>query len=72
MTRRRYRLGRDLTMVDETPGDVYVEGRVRLRPGQPIEICGAGEDRGALVLTWMVARLGKDGPVYRGVCRWDE
>lgn len=67
---RRCVVGRDVVIVTEGHSEVYIEGRVRLRPGSCIELCN-GETRTAFVANWMVARLGKGGPVYRGVCRWD-
>jgi len=54
-----------------------VEGREVLRPGDEIVLwdlpapLGPGE-RCALVDSWVVLELGKDGTVYGGVCRWLE
>lgn len=70
MRRRRCVIGRDVTIVTETEQDVQLEGAIRLRPGSVIDVCDH-RTRAAHVGAWMVARLGKDGPVYRGVCRWD-
>ncbi|MEI6244537.1 MAG: hypothetical protein WCQ64_05775, partial [Acidobacteriota bacterium] len=58
------------------PGQLWVEGPVRLRPGQPIELIGRwpglGEDIGrARVVTWRIVRLTSEGPLYRGCCRLD-
>jgi len=68
--RRRCVLGRDITIVHETEHDVELESVLRLRPGSVIDVCDH-RTRAAHVGAWMVASLGKDGPVYRGVCRWD-
>ncbi|GEM_PF-5874776 len=73
VTNRRWRrcvVGRDVVLVNESPTEVCIEGRLRLRPGSYIEVCH-GDTRLAFVSTWMITRLGKDGPVYRGVCRWE-
>ncbi len=69
-TLRRCVVGRDVAIIEEGLGEVYIESRMRLRPGSYIELCN-GDTRPALVATWMIARLGKGGPVYRGVCRWE-
>lgn len=71
----RYRLGRDLTPLALTPDSACFEGRHRLRPGHVIEVANVPTERGpelrhALVESWAVAALGKNGPVYRGTCRW--
>lgn len=68
---RRCVIGRDVVVIEEGPDDVYVEGVIRLRPGSAVQICDH-RVRQAFVASWMVARLGKDGPVYRGSCRWNE
>lgn len=73
----RYRLGRDLVPIDLTPEAACLEGRQRLRPGHVIELADVPSARGlerrrAVVETWAVARLGKNGPLYRGTCRWIE
>lgn len=69
LSRRRCVVGRDVVVIEQSEREVYIEGRVRLRPGGYIELCDEGT-RVAYVSTWMVARLGRDGPVYRGICRW--
>jgi hypothetical protein len=68
--RRRFVVGRDITILHETAVEVEIESVLRLRPGSVIDVCDH-RTRVAHVGAWMVARLGKDGPVYRGVCRWD-
>lgn len=73
----RYRLGRDLMPIDLSPEAVCLEGKHRLRPGHVIELADVPSTRGleprqAMVESWAVARLGKNGPVYRGTCRWLE
>jgi hypothetical protein len=75
MTTRRYQLGRDVRPVSISAEGVWLEGHQRLRPGQEITIThlpapmGSGE-RSVRVHSWAVARLGKDGTLYRGMCRW--
>ncbi len=72
---RRYRLGRDVIALTVTGEEACLEGRLRLRPGQVITVIdvpvpGGVEERCARVHSWYVARLGKEGPTYRGLCRW--
>jgi hypothetical protein len=72
---RRYQVGRDLRAVAVSDEEVCLEGRPRLRPGQvivlaPVSASGGCEERQARVQSWFVARVGKDGALYRGVCRW--
>jgi hypothetical protein len=65
-------------VVHETSDEVQLEGQTRLAPGQLVELVfthARSEPslrRHALVLSWAVATLGKEGPIYRGVCRWRE
>jgi hypothetical protein len=68
---RRCVIGRDVAVIEETDHDVYIESGMRLRPGSVIDLCDH-RVRPALVATWMVARLGRDGPVFRGTCTWAE
>ena len=73
----RYRLGRDLRAIDLTDEVAWLEGRHRLRPGRVVELTDVPsahgrQDRHAMVESWNVASLGKNGPVYRGMCRWLE
>ena len=65
-------------VLEETADGLHLEGRTRLHAGEVIEFM-AGPDapldgnrpgRHAYVLSWSVARLGKEGPTYRGRCRW--
>lgn len=74
-TTPRYRLGRDLLPVDLTAEAAFLEGRHRLRPGRVIELANVPsvhgpEHRKAMVESWTIARVGRNGPVYQGVCRW--
>jgi hypothetical protein len=71
VSRRRCVVGRDVCIVSESIEEVSLEGAVRLRPGMVIEVVGHNS-RSAVVLTWLVSRLGKDGTVYTGRCRWVE
>jgi hypothetical protein len=72
--RSRLTLGQDLRLVEAAYGQIWLEGAVRLRPGQPVELIGQwpGVDAGASrarVVTWRVIRLTTEGPYYRGYCR---
>jgi hypothetical protein len=61
-------------MVSEGEEGVEIEGRGRLRPGRDIELVRAGgictEVRRAEILSWRVVRIGSDGILFRGFCRW--
>ena len=72
--RSRLTLGQDLRLVEASAGQVWLEGCVRLRPGQPIDLIGPWpgviDDGGrARVVTWRIVRLTDKGPCYRGCCR---
>ena len=73
---RRIQAGAHVRVIRETHDGVELESASRLRPGQHVDLVldhSAVTDasaRAALVVSWSVARLGKDGPVYRGLCRW--
>lgn len=73
---RRLQIGDHVRIVSESGDDVELESSVRLRPGQSVDIvverqaASSGGSRAASVVSWSVTRLGKDGPVYRGLCRW--
>lgn len=74
--RSRLMLGQDLRLVEASPGQLWLEGPVRLRPGQPIELIGRWPGLGdhvgrARVVTWRIVRLTSEGPLYRGCCRLD-
>lgn len=71
VSRRRCVVGRDVHIVSEATDDVWLEGTVRLRPGMVVEVVRESA-RSATVLTWLVSRLGKEGPVYKGRCRWGD
>ena len=73
----RYRIGRDLTAITLTAEAAWLEGRHRLGPGRVVELsnvpCAHGpQTRHAMVESWELASLGRNGPVYRGKCRWLE
>ncbi len=71
--RNRITLGQDLRLLEVSQGQLWLEGTLRLRPGQAIELIGRwpGVEQGgrASVLTWRVVRLTETGPTYRGCCR---
>lgn len=72
--RSRLMLGQDLRLLEATQGKVWLEGPVRLRPGQPIELAGrwpgiSVEASRARVITWRIVRITGEGPFYRGCCR---
>lgn len=73
--RSRLRLGRDLRLVSVAERVLWLEGAIRLRPGQAVELIGAWpspivEPRGRVV-HWRIIRLGHEGPIYRGCVRLD-
>jgi hypothetical protein len=73
MTSRRLQLHRDVVVIAEREDGIEIEGRLRLRPGHPIEIAtdaSSANLRQALVWSWQVSRVGPNGPMYRGLCRW--
>jgi hypothetical protein len=72
---QRICIGRDVRILAERDADVELEGRARLRPGRPVQIAVWAEQRPftfrhAMVESWYVAAVGRDGPAFRGVCRW--
>lgn len=72
---RRYRVGRDVLRVGVAPEGVSLEGYQRLRPGQLVTLTSAregdgGDERSARVHSWYVAKVGKNGTLYRGECQW--
>jgi hypothetical protein len=69
MSRRRCVVGRDVHVVHERADEVEVESTLRLCPGAVIDMHD-GRSRTATVVSWAVTRLGSDGTVYRGRCRW--
>lgn len=76
-TTPRYRIGRDLLPISVTAEAAWLEGRHRLRPGRVVELMDVPpphgpQERQAMVESWAVTSLGKNGTVYRGKCRWIE
>ncbi len=75
--RNRLTLGQDVRLLDAARDQFWLEGAVRLRPGQAIELVGRwpgvtgieGSAGHARVVTWRVIRLTAAGPCYRGCCR---
>lgn len=73
--RSRVMLGPDLRLLDAEAGVLWLEGAVRLRPGQAVELVGRWPGLSevtpnrARVVTWRVVRLTTEGPRYRGACR---
>lgn len=71
--RCRIALGRDLRLIEAHRDELWIEGPVRLRPGQAVELIGQWpvgvETTRARVITWRVVRLTREGPYYRGCCR---
>lgn len=74
---RRLHLGRHLRVVSQTSDGVLLEGSARLRPGHVLDLVledaadAGGVVRRVFVQSWMVTRLGSDGPMYSGHCRWE-
>ena len=76
-TTPRYRIGRDLLPVTVTAEAAWLEGRLRLRPGRvvlftDVPSAHGPHERRAMVESWEVSSLGKNGTVYRGKCLWIE
>ena len=73
---RRIVVGREVRVTHEGADDVHLEGAARLCPGQRIElifgsdVTNPSSHRIACVLSWEIVELGKNGPKYRGICRW--
>ena len=71
--RNRLALGRDLGLVNADEDALWLEGSVRLRPGQSVDLIGewpmaASSTRGH-VLSWRLIRVAREGPIYRGCVR---
>lgn len=76
MTPTRVHVGRDVRNLGERPGGIELEGTTRLRPGRDIEImlptpAGTQVVRRAVVWSWAVVAVGRNGPVFRGICHWE-
>ena len=76
MMAQRVRVGRDVRLVARHVDGVELEGRSRLRPGQPVDLIGIDDQfsargRRANVWTWLLIDVGISGPVFRGFCRWE-
>jgi hypothetical protein len=77
-SRSRVYVGRDVNVVNESPNGVELEGAARLRPGRDVEIIfnDGGRARAgvtvktAVVWTWALVGVGRNGPTFRGLCRW--
>lgn len=73
---QRVAVGRDVQLVREQDESIELEGRTRLRPGHDVEVVMASPAnatpmvRRAVVWSWYVKRLGRDGPIFRGICHW--
>jgi hypothetical protein len=72
---RRIVVGREVRVTHEGTDDVHLEGVARLCPGQRIELifgsaASPSSHRVACVVSWEIFELGKNGPRYRGICRW--
>jgi hypothetical protein len=65
-----------MKVVAESTEGLHLESVVRLRPGEVVDVvidpaAAAGAPvRSACVHSWSVASLGKNGPTYRGLFRW--
>jgi hypothetical protein len=74
--RRRILIGLRTRVLSETPEGLRIESVTRLRPGQLVDVArrhGGNEasiTRSACVESWAIVKLGSDGPVYQGLCRW--
>jgi hypothetical protein len=76
MTTQRLRLGGEMQVVGEDDCGVTISGPLRLCPGRDVDLISGwvpGQEsaiRRALVWNWRLTRVGSDGPVYEGYCRW--
>ncbi|MCC7007293.1 MAG: hypothetical protein IT184_00600 [Acidobacteria bacterium] len=71
----RVRIGSDVKTLGEWPGGIELEGRLRLRPGREVDVVDTGPDapaspRRAVVWSWTVVAVGRNGPLFRGICHW--
>ena len=73
MGRHRVALGADLRLLDATGEVLWLEGLIRLRPGQTVDLIGTWpgvhDAHRARVVTWRIIRVTDRGPHYRGSCR---
>jgi hypothetical protein len=71
--RSRVALGPELRLISAAEGVLWLEGTVRLRPGQAVDLVGSWpggiSPARARVVTWQIVRLVPAGPYYRGACR---
>lgn len=76
MTKTRVLVGRDVEVLRETAHGLELAGRLRLRPGQEIELVGGqGSNLGTsarlmTVWSWRIVGAGSTGLTYRGLCQW--
>ena len=76
-TSARVTLDRDAVVLERHADRMCLEGRVRLRPGHSVVLLegdgpfSTGPLQYAVVITWAIARLTDEGPIYRGVCLLD-
>jgi hypothetical protein len=74
--RTRIQVDTDARVIGETPDGLQLESVARLRPGQFVDLVldrqrtSDGSSRRACVMSWSVSRLGGEGTVYHGTCRW--
>ena len=68
-------LGKDARAIRESGDRIWLEGSVRLSPGQRVALVervtfgGERQQRQAVVVSWAIASLSSQGPLFRGVCR---
>jgi hypothetical protein len=71
----RYRIGRDLTLVEMDEAGAELEGICRLPPGRFIVLSGLppapAVARRVLVMTWRLQCTGRGAGRYRGRVEWD-
>ena len=76
LVRQRVCIGRDVHTVAERLDGIVLEGRPRLRPGRHVDVTrvvnGAASVRRATVWSWAIAAVGRDGPIFRGICHWED
>jgi hypothetical protein len=71
--RNRLVLDRDVRLIEVSEGHLWLEGLIRLRPGQSVDLVGnwpgLSDGGRARVVSWSIVRLTGEGPYYRGACR---
>lgn len=72
VVRPRVAIGRAVALLRRDDCGIEIEGAIRLSPGRTVDVVGEEDEavRMAVVWTWTLVSLGREGPRYRGICRW--